>query len=158
MVVILALGALYATGYRAARPSARPRWWQAASFYAGLIVAAVALLSPTATLADDLFVMHMTEHTLLTNVAVPLVLLGIPLLPILSVLPRWTRRGAVRWLTSSAIARALGRLANAPLVAFALYFVVTVAWHIPAAYAAATGSEPLHVVQHASFVAAAGLF
>lgn len=151
------LALLYVLGVRAARPSARPAPWRRALFALGMGLAFVAFSSPTATLSDDLFVMHMAQHTILTNVAVPLVLLGSPLLPLGVLVPRPVRRVAVRPLAAGPLG-ALAHLATRPLVAAALYAGTTLAWHVPGAYLAAVASDGLHVAQHASFITTAALF
>lgn len=82
-----------------------------ASFLAGWIVLAGALLSPIATLSEWLFSVHMTQHEVLMLVAAPLIAMGRPLVPMLWVLPeRWRRapsavagRGAIATLTSPPI-------------------------------------------------------
>ena len=56
--------------------------WRAASFVAGLLLLLLALISPIDTLGGRLFAFHMTQHMLLTHVAVPLILLGAPVLPV----------------------------------------------------------------------------
>jgi putative membrane protein len=159
--VVLALVAvlfIYAAGVRVARPGARPARWQQLSFGAGIALALIALSSPTATLSDDLFSVHMAQHTLLTNVAVPLALLGAPLLPALALLPRGARRAVVRSLVALRPVVGLAHFLTQPLVAAALYILTTLAWHAPAAYGAAVANDALHVVQHASFVGTAALF
>lgn len=158
LALLIALALLYRIGTRRVRPTLRPAGWQQVSFYAGILVAVVALASPIARLTDDLFAAHMAQHTLLTSAAVPLVLLGFPLTPLLSVIPRGLRRGPVRAIAAFGPARALARTLVHPLGAAALYILVTLAWHIPSAYAAALDSEVLHGAQHLSFVATAALF
>jgi cytochrome c oxidase assembly factor CtaG len=112
-----------------------------ACFAAGIGVLAVALLPPFADLAeDDLFVAHMAQHLLLVDVAPPLLLAGLtgPLLrPVLAALP----------------ARAL-RPVTHPCVALPLAFALLVGWHVPVLFDAAVRHEPVHVLEHVSFVAA----
>ena len=158
VALLLALGVLYVLGVRRSRPSARPAPWQRAAFGAGLLSAAVALTSPMARLSDDLFVAHMGQHTLLTSAAVPLVLLGAPLGPFLTLIPRLARRGPIRAVALFAPARVAAHVLRHPLAAAALYILVTLAWHVPGAYGAAIESEALHGIQHFSFVATAALF
>lgn len=158
VALIAAVGLLYALGSRRLRGAARPSAWQQLAFFGGLLVAFLALTSPIARLTDDLFAAHMTQHTLLTSVAVPLALLGFPLRPLLAAIPRTLRRGPVRAIAGWSPARRTAHLLTHPLVAAGLYIVVTLAWHAPPAYAAAVESEPLHAAQHFSFVATAVLF
>jgi len=110
-------------------------------FAVGLGVLAAALLPPFADLAeDDLFVAHMAQHVLLVDVAPPLLLAGLtgPLLrPMLAALP----------------ARALRRLTH-PWVALPLAFALLVGWHVPLFFDAAVRHDPVHVLEHVSFVAA----
>lgn len=158
VTILLAVAVLYVAGLRRARGSAAPARWQQVAFWAGWVSAVTALTSPLARLADDLFVAHMGQHILLTNAAIPLVLLGAPLVPWLAIVPRAARRGPIRRVATFAPARALFHLLRQPLPSAALYILVTLAWHVPDAYAAALQSETLHAAQHASFVATAVLF
>ncbi len=131
---------------------------RAAAFYAGLVTSVVALVSPLATLAERLFLAHMVQHLLLIMVAVPLLLLGAPALPLLRGLPRETRAFLLRPFTrSGALHRVTALLAN-PLVALGVYVVLLSAWHLPALYDAALESEAVHVLEHVSFLAIALLF
>jgi len=107
-------------------------------FAAGLAALFVALLSPIDTLSNVLFLMHMTQHILLVMVAAPLILLGIPA-PFLAPLIQNVRlKSILAWLTH-------------PFVAFTLYNVTLVAWHVPALYEAALQDEFLHDLEHALF-------
>lgn len=110
------------------------------AFLGGLAVTFLALTGPLHDLADRyLFSAHMAQHLLLILVVPPLILAGTPgwlLRPLLA--------GPMR----------LGRsLARAP-VAFAIYTVVLVAWHLPLLYEAAMRDHGLHVVQHLTLMAA----
>lgn len=138
----------YFGGLVGQRNSARQRVTrgQALAFFAGTLVFALALVSPLDTLGDDyLFSAHMIQHMLITLVAPPLWLLGTPgwLLASLFRHPAVVR--VARWLTH-------------PAVAFALFNGALWLWHWPALYDAALQSEPIHIVEHLSFVATAVLF
>lgn len=107
-------------------------------FGAGLATLGLALLSPIDTLSNVLFLMHMTQHILLVMVAAPLILLGLPA-PFLRLLIRTSRlERVVAWLTH-------------PIVAFTLYNVTLVVWHVPALYDAALRNEVIHDLEHALF-------
>jgi cytochrome c oxidase assembly factor CtaG len=112
-----------------------------ACFAAGVGVLGAALLPPFADVAEgDLFVAHMAQHLLLVDIAPPLLLAGLtgPLLrPMLAALP----------------VRALRRLTH-PCVALPLAFALLVGWHVPVLFDAAVRLEPVHVLEHVSFVAA----
>src|SRR5690348_6005369 len=61
-------------------------------FSIGLMIIAVALLSPLDAMADDLFAAHMTQHVLLTEVAPPFLVFGAPLAAFAWALPTSRRR------------------------------------------------------------------
>jgi putative membrane protein len=150
---------LYARGlhslgpYRHFHAGLRP--W---SFYGGLAVIAVALVSPLDALTDDRFWAHMTQHVLLVLVGVPLVLLGAPVLPMMRGVPRSVRRAVLIPALNARPVRLTLRLASKPLVAWGLMVVVLVGWHVPAAYDLAVRNEWVHTAQHLSFAIGAYLF
>ncbi len=123
--------------------SVEPR--QIATFTAGVFVIFIALLSPIHVLSDNyLFSVHMTQHVLLTLVAPPLLILGMPdwlIRPLLR--PNLVFRGA--------------RLATHPIIAFALFNVIFSIWHIPSLYATSVGNHWVHVGEHLLFMATAVL-
>jgi putative copper resistance protein D len=128
---------------------AGPRW----AFFGGLAVVAVALLSPLDTYADALLSVHMAQHLLLTLVAAPLLLLGRPGTLALRVVSPDRRR---RWLRAGH--GRLGRLASSPLVAWTVFAAAGWAIHFSPLFDAALRSAPLHVAEHALFLATALLF
>ena len=140
---LASLGALYVWAARARRRPWPPGRALAAA--SGLLVLAGALNGPLHDLSDGyLFSAHMVQHVLITLVAPPLLLLGLApgmLTPI---------------LREPGLARGLESLTRMP-VAFALYGVAMVAWHLPGPYDAALKSHALHVVQHLTFMASAAL-
>ncbi len=135
----LVLGVLYwrRTRTLAADGRAVPRGRQAC-FYGGLAIISVAIVSPLAHMADELFWAHMAEHLLIADLGALAMAAGLtgPLLqPIL-------RIPALAWT---------GHLAH-PIVAVTLWSANLVAWHIPVLHEAALASEPLHGLQHALFI------
>jgi putative membrane protein len=110
-------------------------------FGLGLLTIWVALETPIDTIADRyLDSVHMLQHVLLGFVAPPLLLLGLS--------PRMVAR-LVRFPGLQAITEPI----PAQLVAAA----VMIAWHLPPLYDATLYSEPLHVVEHLTFIVAGGL-
>ncbi len=112
--------------------------WRVVCFATGLLLAVAAFLSPLAHLSDELLLGHMTQHLLIADIGALLIVLGLtgPLLqPLLA-------NRSLGWLR---------HLAH-PLVALPLWAVDLYVWHIPALYQGALGSEPLHALQHASFI------
>jgi len=154
-------GWLYARGVRrlwhAAGTGRGVRRGEAGTFAAGWAVLVLALLSPLHALGGVLFSAHMTQHELLMTVAVPLLVLGRPLIPFVWALsPRW-RRTVGRWTSLPAMARPW-RLVTHPASAFLLHGVAIWIWHLPSLYDATATSELMHAAQHVSFVSTALLF
>ncbi len=113
--------------------------WRQACYGSGLVVLAVALSPPVDTLADQLLVAHMAEHLLIGDVAALLIVLGMtgPLLaPVLR----------------NPFAARLRVFAH-PVVAIVLWAVNFYTWHLPPLYQAALRHDPIHALQHASFLA-----
>jgi cytochrome c oxidase assembly factor CtaG len=151
---------LYSLGWARQRRASRERnpAWRAIGFRAGLIVLALALVSPIDAYGDELLAMHMAQHLLLTIIAPPLLVLGAPLLPMLWGLPRPLRLGVGRLLSRRSPLRwALGWLAH-PVSAWVLSAGVLWAWHLPGLYEAALASERMHIAEHLSFFLTAVLF
>lgn len=128
------------------------------SFLAGLAVIYVALASPLDAFAGWLLIVHMSQHLLLTMVAPPLLLLGSPMLPLLSGLPRGVaREGLAPFLTSSALHR-FGRFLVHPFFSGPLFILSNLSWHTPALYELALGSPSWHQTEHFCFLITAILF
>lgn len=105
-------------------------------FAGGLLTLFLALESPIDVGGDHyLFSLHMLQHLLLAMVVPPLILLGLP----------------ERWLS-------LNRLRVSPLLASVIFNVVLAVWHVPFLYEATLKNEPLHVLEHLSFLAVGLLF
>ena len=116
---------------------------QVTLFGVGLLVIYVSLASPLHDLSERyLFTAHMVQHLLLTLVAPPLVLLGIPGWMI-SALVQWRAvRGVAAWLTQ-------------PVIAFALFNVAFAASHLPAIYELTLDNHGAHIVEHLIFMGTA---
>ncbi len=127
--------------------------WRQAAFFGGLAVVAVALLSPVDTYAGALLSVHMAQHVLLTLVAAPLLLLGRPGELALRVVSPARRR---RWLRIGQ--GRVGRLASSPLLAWSVFAGVGWVVHFSPLFDAALRSSPVHVAEHALFLATALLF
>lgn len=110
------------------------------SFYfgLGLLTIWMALETPIDTIADGyLDSVHMLQHVLLGFVAPPLMLLGLS--P--GMVARLLRVPGLRAITEPIPAQ-LGAAA------------VMIVWHLPPLYDATLYSEPLHVVEHLTFIVA----
>ena len=120
-------------------------------YLSGLGVLFVATESPLDSF-DNLFLSaHMAQHLLLMMIAPPLILLGAPVVPLLRGLPRqFVKEGLGPFLTWPALRSLLRRLTSPP-VAFTLFAVSTIFWHLPRSYELALRSPAWHGIQHACF-------
>ena len=124
-------------------------------FAAGLLAMFVALASPIDTGGDRyLFSLHMLQHLLLAMVVPPLLLLGLP--------EQW-RAGASPHASGAGGARRafktfLDRVHVSPLAANVIFNLVLAAWHLPFLYEATLRNQPVHVLEHLSFIAVGVLF
>jgi putative membrane protein len=151
---IVVASVAYAIGYGRLRRAGRSSFRRAAAFWAGTVALAAALLSPLDAVAQALFSAHMAQHLLLMVVAAPLLVVGRPVATWLAALPAAPRRTAARARMAVAFApRALRR----PLVAFGVITLATWSWHAPTLYEAALAHEPIHALEHATFVLASTL-
>ena len=119
-------------------PRAVPRWRQGC-FYAGLTLIVVTLASPLGHISDELFLAHMAEHLILSDIAALLLVVGLtgPLLaPVLRI--RFFDRMRV--------------LAH-PLVALPLWALNLYAWHIAVLHEGAVRHSGVHALQHLLFIA-----
>jgi putative membrane protein len=151
IVIALALGGAYLARRQRVRAAATARaedapWWRMLCFLGALATALAALVSPLDSLADEVFVMHMVQHVLLLDVVPILAIVGLT-------------KVLMRPLTRSIgeLERRAGVLAH-PAFAVVLYVVVIWAWHIPAAYDDALRHDLVHILEHASFLAAGSLY
>lgn len=131
--------------------------WSAASFAAGWLTIAVALVSPVAWLSEILFSVHMTQHMLLMLVAAPLLAFGQPLLAWLWALDRGRRERVAGACRGPGVMR-IWHLLTAPLAVFLLQGTALWIWHLPALYELALRHDSVHAAQHLSFVVAGSLF
>jgi cytochrome c oxidase assembly factor CtaG len=122
-----------------------------ACFLGGLAVLFLALESPLDAI-DELFLSaHMAQHLLLMTIAPPLVLLGRPAIPLLRGLPRsFLKQALGPFLAWPALNRFLNWIAWPP-VAWLVFAVSTIAWHLPRFYELALASPFWHDAQHACF-------
>ncbi|MFO7562091.1 MAG: cytochrome c oxidase assembly protein [Enhygromyxa sp.] len=133
------------------------RRWQVGCFVAALATLVASLLSPIATLSEELLWVHMIQHLLLMLVAAPLLMAASPGLVVAWALPRrWRVRLARLWV--SARRRAPGGLAWHPVVAWLAFALVLWIWHLPLLYQAALEHPRVHDLQHLAFFGAACLY
>ena len=159
-LTIIASAIFYLRGWRHLRSSATDviPTWRAASFLVGVFLVWLAIGSPLALLDEQLLTVHMVQHLLLMTIAPPLIWLGAPLMPMLHGLPQKFVQSVLGPFLRWPAAQAAGRLLSQPMVCWLASSAALVAWHIPAVFNLALQSEGLHVVEHASFLAAGFLF
>ena len=166
VVLTLIAGGVYWWGYRRLRaaaaadpaPSGGQRFhfsrWRPAAFATGIGLMLLALVSPIDTYSDDLFWVHMLQHVLIVMVIAPLLLLGAPAtLALRAASPRVRRQYVVPLLNS----RLLQILLYPPVAILILVGAIWI-WHIPSLYDAAIDSEPLHFLEHTTFLSGGLLF
>ncbi len=131
---------------------------QALAELMGLGLVGVAVLSPIDALAGSRLSAHMVQHVLLVGVAAPLLALGAPLPTLLWALPAGWRRRLLPWWRRAATSCAGAGWGRWTAAALVLQVGVLWAWHVPALYQASLASEPLHLLEHASFLLTAVVF
>lgn len=142
---------------RKTRPSQFKRF-QLLSFLAGLAILWIAIGSPMDGFADALLSAHMVEHLLIMSVVPPLLLLGLPTVPLLRGLSPTILRSIVGPLVRSSTFRNCSQWISKPFVAWLAMNLTFLAWHVPAAYDFALENEAWHAVEHLCFLVTSLLF
>ncbi|MGA8016175.1 MAG: cytochrome c oxidase assembly protein [Candidatus Dormiibacterota bacterium] len=147
------------SGVRPARSTKRA--WRSACFYSALVILVFALQPPLDGWADSLLWVHMIQHELLLMVAAPLLVIAAPWLRIWAGFSLALRRPVARSVVQGGWARPLRGLARwlgLPVVAWTLFNVVMIGWHVPLFYDAAVQNQPIHDSEHLSFLLVGLLF
>ncbi|RKQ86668.1 cytochrome c oxidase assembly factor CtaG [Solirubrobacter pauli] len=110
--------------------------WRQWCFYGGLVLMALTLSSPLASLSEELFWAHMLEHLLIADLGALLIVLGLTG-PVLAPLLR-----AIPWL----------RIFGHPVVALVAWTANFYVWHLPVLYQGAVANDTVHALQHMLFV------
>jgi len=161
LLTLTLLGALQFRGWMRLRRRGAVRFangWRLASYMAGLLVLAIALMSPIDLFSDQLFFMHMIQHLLLMMVAPPLLWLANPFATGLWGLPRSWRLTVGDWFQGNSRLRPILRRLTAPGIAWMLFIVALLGWHDPHAYDLALRNEWVHNLEHLTFFVTAMLF
>lgn len=128
------------------------------SFLSGLAILWLALGSPLDELADTLLSAHMVEHLLLMSAVPPLLLIGLPVVPLLRGLPAPLCHSIAVPLIRIPSLRRFGHWLVTPIVAWLAMNVTFLAWHIPGPFCYALVHEGWHVVEHICFLSTSLLF
>lgn len=149
IVFLLALVLLYLSGVRRARTLATDSddgpltLLHILSFFFGILIAALLLLSPINTIArTQLFVVHMAQAVLLTTLAAPLVLFGCPALLLRPFVQLPVIRTVVRFLTL-------------PIVASVLFNLLFLLWHSSRLFRLGMASDTVYHIEMVSIFVAA---
>jgi putative membrane protein len=157
---IAATALLYVRGWLALQRTRSMQFsgWRLSSFLLGLTVLWLAIGSPLDGFADVLLSAHMVEHLLLMSVVPPLLLFGLPVVPLLRGIPaRWRRSILGPLLRLSSLRRFLHWLV-VPAVAWLAMNLTFLAWHAPAAYDFALDHEHWHQFEHLCFLGTSLMF
>jgi putative membrane protein len=157
---ILITAAIYLRGWLAIRKT-RPLQFSSlrlASFLGGLAVLWLSIGSPMDGFADALLSAHMVEHLLLMSAVPPLLLLGLPVVPLLRGLPAPLVRSLIGPLLRVSPLRRFAHWLVTPLVAWLAMNAAFLGWHVPAAYNFALEHENWHAVEHLCFLFSSILF
>jgi putative copper resistance protein D len=123
--------------------------FQQAAFYGGVLLWAIALISPVDSLAEELLSLHMAQHLLLAELGAPLILVGLRAPVIFFYLPK----PAMVALARRRGLRRVMRKLSSPLPAIGIYALVLYSWHFAPLFEAALESPIVHALQHQSFFA-----
>ncbi len=156
VVVLASTVCLYARGWRKLH-TAYPgvvQLWRPTAFVAGMLVLLAASASPLTMLDHRYLTAHMAQHLLLMTLAVPLILLGAPVITLLHGLPpRMSSLFRRRRLPRRSLA-----LLTHPVFCWIACTAVVIGWHIPALFQFGMHSRFGHGVEQFSFLSAGFLF
>lgn len=151
---------IYTRGWmriRRTRPDLFPRG-RLVCFLSGATAIFIAVASPLDAFADRLLSIHMVQHFFLWSVAPILIVFSAPVVPMLRGLPRWLMRRVLRPLFSSGIPHKIGAFLTRLRVAWLIWTLAFLAWHVPRMYDLALASENIHECEHACFFFASLIF
>ena len=132
----------------------RIAWRRLTAFVGGLLVIAIAVMSPLDSLADDRsFAAHMLQHELLLTVAPLLPLMGLDA-QLLVPLTRAVIRPALRHQSTTRVLRAV----TSPSLALGLWSASVLVWSVPAMVALAYRNDTVHNAEHLQLLMVGVLF
>src|SRR3954453_3812937 len=141
IAAFIAIAALYSIGVRNAGIL---RGREQLLFLVGLLIAAAALMSPLCNLSVALFAARVTQHMVLTLVAVPLLIMGRAELAFAALFGGWRPPATGH----SNISLWLGAAA---------YAMATWTWHVPGPYDTTLQNNVIYWLMHITTIAAAAL-
>lgn len=126
-------------------------------FWSGLIILALALMSPLHEYGERLFSAHMVEHELLMVVGVPLLVASQPGAILLWGMPDKARNFTIKLIRSNFV-RSFWGGATELWTATIFHTVILWLWHLPYLFQSAVSNEGVHILQHLSFIISAVFF
>jgi putative membrane protein len=150
IIALLAAAVIYARVYRRAQARSTnnpPNAGHWVPYAAGLVVLAIALLSPLDAIGDKyLLSAHMMQHVLLSDIAPALLVLGLrsPVLPL-----GLSREALMAVAPGGRTGRVLTRLTS-PWLAVPLWALATWVWAIPSVFDFAAQHSVVHALEHAT--------
>jgi cytochrome c oxidase assembly factor CtaG len=139
VIGVTAFGAAYALRAATLAQEGRPvPMWRLTCYFSGLVLIAVAFVSPVAHIAGELVLAHMVQHLIIGDIAALLIVLGL------------TRSVLAPVMALKAFDRL--RFLTLPMVALPLWIVNFYVWHLPALYDATATNEFVHALQHTCFI------
>ena len=151
LLLFVLMGVLYVRGLRAFRGKLPVKTWQIVLFFVGLVTVIAALLPPIDPLSDQLFFVHMIQHLMITNIGVPLMMLGVPFFICVRGISPGVRRNIYFPIVRSKPLRWLFKLMSQPLVSLFLFQAAYWFWHVPYYYNLALLNDAWHLLEHATF-------
>jgi putative membrane protein len=154
ILLLLLSGGLYLVGWIRLRRgrhqlATTPRL---VSYFAGLFVLGIALMSAIDILGGFLFFMHMIQHLLVLSIVPVLLWLAEPFPIILWALPRpWQKQIGRILFSRRAPFRQFLRWLSAPGLIVLIFLIFVWGWHDPNAYNAALRIPWVHDLQHLTF-------
>ena len=131
--------------------------WRAGSFLLGLLFTWIATASPLAALDHEMLTAHMVQHLLLTTLAPPLILFGLPQKPLGHHLLLRFSRTVGRPLRSEPVQQ-FANVVTHPAICWLAAAGALVVWHIPSVFMLGLRSQTWHGAEQASFLATGLLF
>jgi putative membrane protein len=157
-LALAATASVYLRGWLRVRNAATDSLsaWRLAAFLGGLSLVWIAIASPIAAMDHQSLTAHMVKHLLLMTLAAPLVLAGLPLLP----LPRGLRNGSLPsdGFHTSWLSRRPERSMSHPVFCWLVGTAAVIGWHLPVAFQLAMRSPWVHSAEELSFLVAGLLF
>lgn len=156
LLFLIGSGSLFTIGWYRLRSRKRnahlAKPWRLISYWGGLLLMFLALVSPIEVLSSQLFLMHMIQHLLIAMFAPPLLLIADPMPIMMWGLPKELRTRIGRILfTKTSPARPFLMAITRPIIAWALFFAFLWGWHDANAYNAALQYEWVHTLEHLTF-------